>query len=160
MSNKHFHASQVAKSTPFDNTGSGITATDTQAAILEVNNKIINTSKAFTFAQYNGSAGSGRYLEFFAGIDSSVAPIRVIGQLDIISIVARTTAVNATCTIGFYNRASGSDVLLYTLTFAAQKEAVVTGSPIFVVPPNGQLAIKIASGSITKPHLYFTGQGG
>ncbi len=74
MGTKHFDSTQVASSTPFDNSTNGITATNTQTAIEEVNNKIINTSKAFTFAQYNGSAGAGRYLEFFSGIDSSVAP--------------------------------------------------------------------------------------
>jgi hypothetical protein len=79
--------------------------------------------------------------------------------LSIYSIVARTTAVNATCTIGFYN----DTVLLYTITFAAQKQVIITAippTPIFTLPATGQLKVKVDTGSIAKPHLYITGQGG
>lgn len=152
----------VARSVPFDNSTNGFAATEVQSAIEEVSASSFAASKAFTFASYNGNANSGRYLEFFNGIDSSVAPIRVIGALNVVTIVARSTSTS-TCTIEYYDIAPVTPTLLYTQTFTAASEVVSIGStsvPLFTVPANGKLAIKIGSGSITKPHLYLTGQGG
>lgn len=152
--------SPVAKSVPFDNGSNGFTSTDVQGAIEEIQSLITDSSKAFTFCQYNGNAGTGRFLEFFPGIGSNDAPIRVIGSLTVQAIVARTTAVSAIATIGFYNYTPVVPVLLYTVTFSGVKEVVLSGSPLFTLPANGKLVVKINSGSIHKPHLYFTGQGG
>jgi len=159
---KHF-LTPVARSVPFDNSIALLPAnpTDVQAAIEALRAEIADSSKAFTFCQYNGNAGTGRFLEFFAGIGSNDAPLRVIGPLSVLTIVARTTATSATCTIGFYNYTPAIPVLLYSLTFSAQKEVTLDNpASLFVVPANGTLVIKIDSGSIAKPHLYFTGQGG
>jgi len=150
---------QVARTVPFDNSSNGFTSQDTQSAIEEVNNKVVQSSKAFTFAAYNGNANTGRYLEFFSGISSDLAPIKVIGALTVLAIVARTTSTSSTCDIGFYNIVS-TPVLLYTVSFSNQKEVIVSSPSLFVLPASGELAIKIDSGSISKPHLYFTGQGG
>jgi hypothetical protein len=153
---------QVAYSTPFDNSTNGFIANTTQGAIEELQSLVQESSKAFTFCQYNGNAGTGRHLEFFSGIGSNDAPLRVIGPLTVLTIVARTTGVNATCTIGFYDDTPITPVLLYTLTFSASKEVVlsVPTPGLFIVPADGKLRITVTSGSISKPHLYFTGQGG
>jgi hypothetical protein len=152
--------SPVAKSIPFDNTTNSFLSKDVQSAIEEARDLIADSSKAFTFCYYNGNAGTGRFLEFFPNIGSNEAPIRVVGPLDVLTIVARTTGSNATCTVGFYNYTPVTPVLLYTLTFTAVKEVVISGLPVFTVPANGTLVIRVDSGSITKPHLYFSGQGG
>jgi len=154
---------QVAQTVPFDNTNAMLpnNPSETQSAIEELRNLIVDSSKAFTFCQYNGNAGTGRFLEFFSGIGSNDAPIKVIGELTVLTIVARTTAVSATCTIGFYDAIPNPDTLLYTVTFSNQKEVILDGiMGLFSVPAGGQLYVKIDSGSIAKPHLYFTGQGG
>jgi hypothetical protein len=162
MGNK-FLLTQPAKATPFDNSTNGFTSTEVQSAIEEVFTIAGNATRAFTFSSYGGNANTGRYLEFFSNIASNEAPIEVINALNVITIVCRTSAANATCTIGFYNIQPTTPVLLYTVTFSAVKSVLNNGSiaiPLFTLPATGQLAIKIDSGSISKPHIYFTGQGG
>lgn len=157
------YTSPVARTVPFDNSVSILpnNPQEVQTAIEELRNLISDSSRAFTFCFYNGNAGAGRFLEFFPNIGSNEAPLRVIGPLDILSIVARTTATSATCTIQFLDYTPTTPVLLYTLTFNNQKEVVLDSTlSLFTVPANGTLVIRIASGSITKPHLYFSGQGG
>lgn len=152
--------------TPFDITtpvGSLINQDNAQLAIEYIYNLAQSSSRAFVLASYGGNANVGRFLELFPAIPTNEAPLEVVNDLKILAIFARTTAVSATCTIGFYNITPVTPVLLYALTFTAVKKVSVTGtpaSPIFTLPAGGQLAIKIDSGSIAKPHLYFTGQGG
>jgi hypothetical protein len=151
---------QTAESTPFDPTGSmDLTSTDVDGAIKELELKIGDTSKGFVFCLYNGNAGSGRYLEFFNGIGSDTAPIYSTENLEVVEIVSRSTA-SSTCTIGFYDSsASLPGTLLYTVTFTAQTLVINTGTPLFTLPATGQLTVRVASGSITKPHIYFIARG-
>jgi hypothetical protein len=142
----------------FDPAGSTLVSTNTEAAIKEIATNVGTSSRAFTFASYGGNANTGRFLEFFPSIDSDLAPLYSPVALKALTIVSRSTA-SSTCTIGFYDNTT----LLYTLTHTASTQVVVTGtpsSPIFTLPINGSLKIKVASGSITKPHLYFVAQGG
>jgi len=152
--------SQVASSVPFDNSIVQIPndPQDTQKAIEELYELTQSASRGFTFCQYGGNANVGRYLEFFSGIDSSQAPIYSPTPLSVLTIVARSTA-SATCTLGFYD-ISSTPVLLYTLAFTNENTAVVDNpSGLFTIPEMGSLAIKVDSGSITKPHLYLIIQG-
>jgi hypothetical protein len=150
---------QVATSVPFDNSVNGFNSDNVQDAIEEVQAHTFENSKGFIFCSYNGNGNVGRYLEFFSGIDSSIAPLKVIGSLDILTIVTRTTASNATCTIGFYDIAT-TPTLLYTVTFSKAKEVINTDTILFTLPANGELAIKVDSGSINKPYMYFVARGG
>lgn len=140
----------------FDPSATDLVSINTEAAIKELWSRIGQSSKGYILASYNGNAGTGRYLEFFNGIDSSIAPIYSATGLKIIEIVAATTAVNATCTIGFYNLTTST--LLYTATFSAVKRIYLSGA-LFTLPTAGQLMIKIDSGSIAKPHLQLVAQG-
>jgi len=155
MSTRRGSATQVAKSVPFDPTGTLMTSTDVEAGIKEAFQQAAGVSKGYIFAQYTGNAITGRYLEFFSGIDSDSAPLYSSTSLSVIEIVAATTAANATCTIGFYNLTT----LLYTLTFSAQQRVILDGGVLFTLPASGQLKIKVDSGSITKPHLYLVARG-
>lgn len=146
--------SQNALSTQYDNATSGLTSVNVKEAIDELNTKVGNTSKGFIFASYGGNANSGRYLEFFPSIDSSLAPLYSTSALSVVEIVSRSTA-SSTCTIGFYNGAT----LLYTTTFTAQTQVINSGNPLFTLPSTGSLSIKVDSGSITKPHIYFIAKG-
>jgi hypothetical protein len=151
-----------ASGVSFDNETNGFISEDTQAAIEEVFELSQNSSKGFVLYGYNGNANNGRYLEFFEGISSDVAPLEITDNpLEILTIVSRTVGVNATCTIGYYDIQAGlPGVLLHTTTFSANKEVIETGSPIFTLPAGGHLAVVIDSGSIQKPHIYFVGRGG
>ncbi len=142
----------------FDPTGSSLVSTNTEAAIKEIATNVGTSSRAFTFCQYGGNANVGRFLEFFAGIDSDQAPLYTPVALKMLTIVSRGTA-SATCGISFYDNTT----LLYTVTHTAVQQVVTTGtpaSPIFTVPAGASLKVKVSSGSIIKPHLYFVAQGG
>lgn len=142
----------------FDPTGSPLISTNTEAAIKELANNVGTSSRAFTFASYGGNANAGRYYEFFPSIDSFQAPLFSPVSLKCLTIVSRFVAP-ATCTIGFYNGLT----LLYTVTHTASAQVVLTAvpaTPLFTLPANGSLNIKIDSGSGSKPHLYFVAQGG
>ena len=153
---------QVAIQIPYDNTDSGLLSEDVKSALDEIHEEAQNASRAYTLAQYNGNANTGRYLEFFSGISSNDAPLYTPGNAEVITIVAATTSNNSTCTIGFYDKTGPgpSGTLLYTLTFSNQKRVITTSSLLFTIPATGELTIKITSGSISKPHLYFIVKGG
>jgi hypothetical protein len=171
MANSGFSRTQISIQTPFEalrNPGfngvpSGVTSTDVQNAIEEIYQLAQNSSRGFVFVSYNGNAGTGRYMEMFPGITMNDAPLQVVNEFNVIATFSRTVATSATATVGFYNLTPTIPVLLYTVTFSNQKFVANTGSPsspLFTLPAGGQLAIKIDSGSINKPHIYFTGQGG
>lgn len=160
MSTRRGSSTQVASSTPFDNSVVQIpnNPQTTQKAIEELYEITQSSSRGFTFCQYGGNANVGRYLEFFSGIDSSQAPIYTPTPFSVLTVVARATA-NSTCTIGFYD-ISSTPVLLYTVTFTAQNTSVVDNPlGLFTVPAMGSLAVKIDSGSISKPHIYLIVKG-
>lgn len=158
-----FGRTQQAIQTPFQplrNPGYGgvpssITSSETQSAIEEALARAIANDAYYIFASYNGNGNVGRFLEVFPNIDMSIAPIYLDQNTGCTSIVAATAATNATCTIGFYNVTPAIPVLLYTVTFTAQKRVTLSGTPLFTIPATGTLAIKIDSGSINRPHLYF-----
>jgi hypothetical protein len=142
----------------FNNAGTILASTNTEDAIKEIAVNVGTSSRSFTFCSYNGNAGAGRFLEFFPAQDSNIAPLYSPVALKIITIVSRATAAG-TAQVGFYNNTT----LLYTVTHTASAQVVLTGTPaapLFTLPATGSLKVKIASGSLTKPHLYFVAQGG
>jgi hypothetical protein len=151
----------VANEVPFDNTVDplcNLQSENVEDVIYELCGKIqqsADASLALLLVYYNGNANAGRFLEFFPGIDSDIAPIFVPFPVQITTIVGRTAAVNATCTIGVYS----DTTLLYTIVFSAQKVVTYTGNPLATIPANGNLKVKIISGSINRPHLYFIMRG-
>ena len=154
---------QTAISTPFDPSGTSLVSTDTESAIKEVLNASFDSSKAFLLAQYGGNAIVGRYLEFFSGIASDAAPIRVINPYKGITIVARSTAVSTGDIDVLDITVPASPIVLYTITYTATDTVIVSGSPvspIFTSAANARIALRVSSGSIQKPHLYIIGQGG
>lgn len=159
-----FGRTQAALDTPFEpnrNPGFGgvpseLQSDNVQDAIEEAKQDALNNDRFILLTSYNGNANAGRWLEFFPGIDSSIAPILYPATARVIDIVAATTAPNATCTIEFVNIVT--NVVLFTLTFTNVKRVNLDGSPtspLFTIPANTQLGIRVGSGSINRPHMYF-----
>lgn len=153
---------RTANQNIFDNTTNGFVSTNVQAAIEESYNLAINSAKAYVFCSYNGNAITGRYLELFKNLPMNTAPLYSSNGFKVLTIVTGSSA-SSTCTIGFYNQAASMPgTLLYTVTFSSQTRVINTGSiavPLFTLAANGQLAVKINSGSINNPYLYFVLQG-
>ena len=164
-----FGRTQSAVQTPFQplrNPGYGggaspLVSTETQSAIEESLARAIANDRYSLLFSYNGNANVGRYLEVFPGIDSSVAPILFPIATNVLFLVSATTAASETCTFGWYNIAPVTPVLLYTTTFTAQKRLIETGAPtLFSIPAGALLAMKVDSGAINRPHVYFSASTG
>lgn len=158
-----FGRTQVAFQTPFESNPervNGFVSKNVQEAIEEALALAVANDRFVIFPFYNGNANSGRYLELWPGIATDVAPLDVGNvPLKCIFINSHTTAANATCTIGYYDIAPAIPVLLYTTTFVGVKEVINQGTPLaplFTLPANGNLAIKIDSGSINRPYLLLS----
>lgn len=153
--------SPVAKEIPIEDTGNLYTSVNVEDALQESISLAQGTSKGYLLYFYNGNANSGRYLEFFSGISSNDAPLYTDTNITITNIVSRTVGTSATCTIGFYDISAGlPGTLLHTTTFSNNKAVIETNQTgLFTVTSMGELAIKIDSGSIQKPHCYLVLRG-
>lgn len=138
----------------------GLESVNVQDAIEEVYQAAQDSSRSYTFISYGGNANSGRYLELYNSIGMDEAPLYSPDPIEVITIVSRTTASDSTCTIGWYDIEPTTPVLLHTTTFNSDKQVVENGGTQFTLPAGGQLAAKIDSGSINKPHVYFVVKGG
>lgn len=158
-----FGRTQDAYDTPFDNTNplaisAGIESDNTFDAIIEAKNDALNNDRFLLLCAYNGNANTGRYLEFFPGIDSSIAPILLSAPSKCLSLVIASTATH-TASIGFFNLTVSSVTPVYTANFVAQQRAVFIGTPdipLFSLPTNALLAVRITANSVNRPHVYFS----
>ena len=151
----------VAWSVPFESEPdrpNGFFSKNVQLAIEEALSRAISNDRFLVFADYGGQANVGRYLEFFPGIDSSEAHLYLSSVSNIVAIVCSTTAVSSVAKIGFFNLHVSETIPLYELDMNGQQTKVDLGnpiSPLFTMPENGELAIRVTSSSIGKPHLYL-----
>jgi hypothetical protein len=154
----------VAKSVPFESEperSNGFSSKDVQEAIEEALALAVSNDRYLIFCQYNGNAGNGRFLEFFEGIDSSVAPVFFNAGTNVLEITVATTAVSSSGRFQFYDVINdpGFTTPLYTLNMQGNKRKTDIGTvsiPLFTIPANGALAIvKQGGGSVQKPHMQL-----
>lgn len=159
-----FGRTQTAFQTPFESEpdrSNGFSSKDVQTAIEEALALAISNDKFLVLSQYNGNGNTGRLLEFYSGIDSEDAPLVFgTGATNVISIICSTTGNSSNATLGFYNIAVDPNFLtpLYTLSMNGLKTKKDIGTallPLFVIPGNALLAIKVDSSSIQKPHMQM-----
>lgn len=161
-----FGRTQQAIQTPFEplrNPGFGggpspFVSTDVQNAIEEALVQAVSNDRFLVLTEYNGNANVGRYLEFFSGINSEDAPLFNLNITKVIGIVCATTSVSSDASIGFFDLNVSDTVPLYTLTMDNLKRKIDSGSPsipLFSIPTNGELGIRVTLNSINKPHCYI-----
>lgn len=151
----------VSFSVPFESEpdrSNGFISKNAQEAIEEALALAKDNDRFLVLSQYNGNANVGRVLEFYDGIDSEDAPL-VFGTAtaNVVAIVCSTTSPSSSAQIGFYNLNvdPGMTTPLYTLDMGGNKRVINIGSPLFIIPFGGLLAIKVDSSSINKPHLQI-----
>lgn len=159
-----FGRTQSSFQTPFESEperSNGFFSKNAQEAIEEALALAISNDRFLILCAYNGNANAGRVLEFYDGIDSQDAPL-VFGSTatKVLSIISSTTANNSNATIDFYDLNSDPTLStpLYTLDMNGQKRKIDIGSvltPLFTVPANGLLVVRVASSSIQKPHMQI-----
>lgn len=146
--------------TPFEpnRNGSEIESLNVQDAIEEVKQDALNNDRFILLCSYNGNANTGRYLEFFSGIDSSIAPIFLSAPAKCITFIFASTA-NSTCSLGIFDLNISSTVPIHTINLNNQTRNSQIGSataPLFLTGANSRIALRIISGSANRPHVYFT----
>jgi len=160
----------VSFSLPFESEPdrlNGFVSKNAQDAIEEALALAIQNDRFLVLANYGGNANNGRILEFYPGLDSQEAPIVFgAGGAAVIAITAATTANSSNAEISFYDVAADPNLNspLYTLDMNGQKTKTdigflgtpgVPAIPLFPMPPSGELAVKVSSSSIQKPHLQI-----
>lgn len=145
---EHVKHSPVSVSIPFDNTTNGFTATEAQSAIEEAYSLGAETSRGPTIAGFDGTASSGRWLEFFANNPSNNSPFIVAEDSRIIA-VSISASSNSTGTVTIYK--NGSSVTTLSLS-ASRKNAASALSIDFT--SLDELSLRVTSGSISRPTVF------
>lgn len=143
------YSTQVASSIPYDNTSSGIASTDVQAAIDEVYNLAKNASRGSIGCGFDGTASSGRYLEFFSNNPSNNSPF-IVPEPGIIRAISASSAANSTCVITLFK----NGVSIATLTFTAQASQRNKTLNLSVTDLD-KLSVQVTSGSISRPAFFI-----
>ena len=149
-SNKHISISPVSRSVPFDNTSNGFTATEVQSAIEEAYQAAANASRGPTIAGFDGTASTGRWLEFYANNPSDSNPFVLAEPAQLIALSIVTSAASATGTATIYK----NGVSLQTISLAAQKKNAVNGLTHNFTTLD-EISVQITSGSISRPNVYL-----
>jgi hypothetical protein len=157
MSSKtHIHSTPVAKSTPFDNTSNSFVSTDTQAAIEEVNNKVITSaSPGFSFGR-TGVSGSGTYMQCET-VPSNVSGRWVYINNAVVKYVyaANELATTYSLTVSYHDGNNAGAVDLGTVTVTAAKGAAIAVN--WPVPLNKQIAVRVADTTANSPKNVVVG---
>jgi hypothetical protein len=147
---------QVAKTVPFDNATNGFIATDTQAAIEELQNTInTSASPGFSFGR-SGVCTPNTYLQNET-VPSNISGRWVYMNSAFVTDVYITNELTITYTMQFYYHDGNGVGLtsLGTVTVTAAKGAHFTVN--WAVPNDKQIAVKVASGSAGSPKNVVCG---
>jgi hypothetical protein len=148
--------SPVSKSIPFDNSTNGFISTDAQAAIEEVNNKIITSaSPGFSFGR-TGVCSGGTYMQ------CETVPSNISGRWVYITnaVVTNVYVANETTTTYsmevLYHDGNGVNLTsLGTVTVNAAKGAAISVN--WPVPTNKQIAVRVANSTANSPKNVVVG---
>lgn len=139
---------QVARSEPFDNSTNGFSSTNSQDAIEEARQDAVDTIRIPHILAYNGTAGSGKWLERFASISSNDGPI-VLPETRVMVLATLTAQGNATGTVTIYKDPRGTPISIGTISLSNSKS---THEDFSVELPIGtEVAAKVTSGSFSSP---------
>jgi hypothetical protein len=156
MSIKHIESTPVSKGVPFDNTSNGFVSTDAQAAIEEVNNKVITSaSPGFSFGR-TGVCSSGTYMQCET-VPSNVSGRWVYINNAIVTYVYVTNETTTTYSMEvLYHDGNGAGLTsLGTVTVTAAKGAAIPVN--WPVTTNKQIAVRVANTTANSPKNVVVG---
>jgi hypothetical protein len=96
MSTRRGSPTEVAESVPFDNDTNGFTSTEVQSAIEEARASGAAASRGPTTCSFDGTASTGRWLEFSANNPSNTVPFILAEDCELIAVSLVTSATSAT----------------------------------------------------------------
>lgn len=141
---------QVASSTPFDNSGNGFSSINVQAAIEEAKNAAGSKGRFSITAGFDGNATVGRYLEFNSNVDSNQSGFLIPrdGTLRECSIAIQTAA-----TVTVQLRTSAGTVL-QSISTTASRTNFITGLSI-ALTAGTEYTVYVSAGSCARPITWF-----
>jgi hypothetical protein len=147
---KRVDITQVAYSTPFDNSMNGFLADDVQEAIEEIDSKVTGKPRAIIAFAYNGTANSGKWLETFASIASNETPF-VTAEPAKVKALSLVNFGSTTATVTLYK----NGVSAQTISLAAQTYKTIDSLTI-ALATGDSLSAQVTSGSMQKPALFVS----
>ncbi len=142
-----FDRTQMAITTPFDNSTNGFTATEVQSAIEEAKSTAEGKARYVVNFGFDGNASSGRWLETVPNVGSNVSGY-VVAKPAILKELSLSCAGSSTVTIGLYRNASQ----IATIVMSAQKTAYEDKN--VNLNAGDALSAKVVSGSCSKPAFW------
>lgn len=139
---------QVASSVPIS-TIAGVTADEVQTALEQIYNLAKNASRGAIGCGFDGTASTGRWLEFFANNPSNNSPF-VVPEPSILRAISASSTSNATCVITVFK----NGVSVATLNFSASQVARDKTLNISVTDLD-EISIQVTSGSISRPTFFM-----
>lgn len=147
-----FSITPVARAVPYDNSSSLIAASDVNTAIDLVYNLAKNASRGAIGCGFDGSASTGRWLEFFSNNPSNNSPF-VVPEPSILRAISASSTSNATCVITVFK----NGISVATLTFTASQVARDKTLNVSLTDLD-EISIQVTSGSISRPTFFMFAQ--
>lgn len=156
-------ATPVALSVPFEpnrdpqydgNPGpSGIFSSNVQDSIEEVKNFAESISRFVISSGFNGTASTGRYLDFSSNVGSNISGF-VMPRDGFIKELSLAVALNATTTIQVIKWNGVSETVLTSISLVGARKNTVANLNI-AVNSNDELRVKVSSGFSSRPIMFI-----
>ena len=143
-----------AEDIKFNNASNGFTSTNVQAAIEEAKNTASGgTARWMASPGFDGTASSGRYLEFSSNVDSNQSGL-VIPLACTLKEISLALNTSGTVTFTVYTWNGTTETSITTISTSSSRKAIVTGLNIALVT-NAEIRVKCTSGSGARPIVFM-----
>ena len=139
----------VAVSTPFNNSINGFVATDVQTAIEEAKSSAEGKVRYNATCGFDGNASSGRYLEFITNISSSLTPF-VIAEKSYLKSISIGTNGNSTTTVTIYKNGVALETIATSGTSKNNKKNLT-----HILNELDGISASVTSGSSSRPMVFL-----
>lgn len=130
----------------------GFTSKTVQEAIEEAKNNSDSISRWAASCGFDGSATTGRYLEYNANVDSNQAGL-IITRSCKLRELGLVCLSNTTTTMQVLKWNGVAETLLTTISLAAARKVSITGLNIDLIALD-ELRVKVTSGTSSRPILW------
>jgi hypothetical protein len=127
----------------------GFTKRNNQEAIEEARNTAQGKVRYMASCGFDGTASSGRYLEFNSNVDSNQSGL-VLALPSILKELSVCIASSGTVTFVVYTWGGSTETQIATISISASRKAVVTGLSVSLASLT-ELRVKTTSGSGSRP---------
>ena len=141
---------QVAQAIWFDNSSNGFVADDVQEAIEEAQAGGASASRGPTICGFDGTASTGRWLEFYSNNPSNTVPFVLAENAELIALSVVTSSASATGNVRVFKNGS----TLQDISLTAQKKNAISGLALSLSSLD-EISVQVTSGSIPRCTVYI-----